>query len=226
MALHGRVFSATAESPLRFDRARAAQTVQGMSCTACAQTMRDIYFETGGSVICASCRDAAAARSETLGDGGRFMRSVGYGLVGAASGAAVYAVFRAVTGMDVAMVLLFVGFAVGRAVRYGSGEIGGARYQLLAVMLTYVAAVASHVPVALAQPVQPSPLQLLVTLPVVGAPPSILVAVSLPITLMYAWRLNRRMETVVTGPYRIAASGPAPARANRDLRGPSRDPER
>jgi hypothetical protein len=210
MALDGHPFAASGESLLRFDRARAAQTVQGMSCTSCGQTMRDIYFETGGSVICAPCRDSAAARSETLGDHGRVLRAVGYGLLGAAAAAAVYGGVRAATGIDVGLVAILVGFLVGWMVRLGSGGCGGALCQAIAVTLTYLAVAASYLPLAFEQLGHvPSPV-LLLLLPVTVARSSIIAAVIVVLALAQAWRMNRRVASVVTGPYRIAAPDQAP----------------
>ncbi len=59
------------------------------------------------------------------------------GLVGAAFGALLWVGARRLTGHEIAVGALAVGFFAGFAVRKGSKGQGGARYQALAVFLAY-----------------------------------------------------------------------------------------
>jgi hypothetical protein len=128
-------------------------------------------------------------------------------MVGAVLGAATYGSFRAVSGFDVGLVALFVGFIVGKAVHLGARERGGVRYQLLAVALTYLAVGASYAPLVAAQGGDASIVEAMLALPVAQATSSVVSAVILALALVQAWRMNRGSGLVVTGPYRIAAAG-------------------
>lgn len=200
----GQASARLVESPLQFDVARAAETVQGMSCTACMQTMRDVYYEIGGSVVCEHCRERMESRRRTSDPAALVLRAAGYGAVGALIGAAIHGAFRAITGFDVGLLALFVGFIVGRAVQLGTGGRGGTRYQLLAVGLTYLAVGASYLPLARQGGNERMVLAMLGA-PVAMALASIVSAVILVLALIQAWHMNRGVGLVVTGPYRIAA---------------------
>ena len=61
-------------------------------------------------------------------------------------GSALYYAVSALTGYEVGLIAIVVGFAVGSAVRWGSNGRGGKRYQALAMMLTYLAIVTTYIP--------------------------------------------------------------------------------
>jgi hypothetical protein len=73
------------------------------------------------------------------------------GIVGALAGLALYVIFALTTGLIIGWVSLAVGFIVGKAMRMGSGGVGGRRYQVVAVLLTYFAVSMSAVPIAIQQ---------------------------------------------------------------------------
>ena len=52
----------------------------------------------------------------------------------------------AVSGYELGLIAIVVGYAVGAAVRWGSNGRGGWRYQTLAMLLTYLAIVSTYVP--------------------------------------------------------------------------------
>lgn len=64
----------------------------------------------------------------------------------AALGTLVYYVVLAVTGYDLALLAVAVGWLVGKAALRGSGGMGGRRLQAIAVALTYCSIVCSYVP--------------------------------------------------------------------------------
>jgi hypothetical protein len=74
-----------------------------------------------------------------------------FGIVGALAGLALYVIFALTTGLIIGWVSLAVGFIVGKAMRIGSGGVGGRRYQVVAVLLTYFAVSMSAVPIAIEQ---------------------------------------------------------------------------
>src|SRR5215469_14178045 len=80
---------------------------------------------------------------------GAFPRALLFGLVGAAIGLALYAAFVIITNVEIGYVSLAVGFIVAKAMLIGSKGIGGRRYQVTAVVLTYFAVSLSFIPIFL-----------------------------------------------------------------------------
>ncbi len=115
-------------------------------CAACKSAIPDVYFESGGKIVCASCRD----RIEAMFQGGspltRVFKAFVFGTIGAAVGALLYYAIMKITGLNIGLVAIVVGLLVGGAVKAGSGNRGGRFYQLLAVFLTYSAIAAMYVP--------------------------------------------------------------------------------
>ena len=72
-------------------------------------------------------------------------------------GAFIYYVILRVTGYNIGLVAVLVGFMVGGAVRKGTGNRGGLFYQMLAVFLAYTAIGAMHLPFLFDEPDQPDP---------------------------------------------------------------------
>ena len=143
----------------------------------------------------------------------------------AAVGAGIYYAVRALTGYEFGLIAIVVGFLVGGAVRMGSGHRGGVPYQLLAMFLTYASIVSTFIPDILEMLRRegrarsaPSPLvAVLMMVAVVGiafAAPflmgfeNIIGVIIIAIGLYEAWKINRKADRTVTGPFRIEdASG-------------------
>lgn len=209
----------------------------------------DTYYEADAGVICAACHARITAAPQSDGGRGRFARALGFGIIAAIAGATTYFALLAATGREMTLVLLFVGFVVGRAVRVGSRGRGGRRFQWLAVVLTYLAIVATYVPFvvkgfsgqstvtttqALPAPtldgsflaVAAAPAPIAEPAPSLGASAVglgalLLLAFAAPVlegvnngvgmlitvaALLQAWRMNRRTDVVITGPYHVRAS--------------------
>lgn len=134
-------------SPLKFDKADfgdAART--SLDCSFCNRSIDQEYFEVNGQTACADCREQYA-RMGTEGTGlGRFTRAVLLGGIGGLLGAGVYYGVLALTGYEIGLVAIAVGFLVGIGVRIGSGGAGGRAYQVLAVAITYLAIVSTYIP--------------------------------------------------------------------------------
>ena len=77
---------------------------------------------------------------------GRFARAAAFGLGAAAVGAGIYYAILVLTGYEVGLVAILVGWFVGQAVHRGGGGRGGWAYQSLAVGLTYFAIVSTYIP--------------------------------------------------------------------------------
>ena len=61
----------------------------------------------------------------------------------------LYVVFALSTGLVIGFVSLAVGYLVGKAISLGSRGVGGRRYQITAVVLTYMADSLAAVPIAI-----------------------------------------------------------------------------
>jgi NAD/NADP transhydrogenase beta subunit len=119
-------------------------------CKACAQRISGSYYLLNGAPVCASCaqriRDEMPQDTHTS-----FVRGVLFGVGGALLGLGIYVAFALATGWMIGYISLAVGYLVGRAIALGSGGVGGRRYQVAAVLLTYSAVSLAAVPIALSQ---------------------------------------------------------------------------
>ena len=77
------------------------------------------------------------------------MRGILFGVGGAIVGLILYSAFGIITGIEIGYVALAVGWLVGTAIKKGSNGIGGRRYQIAAVALTYAAVSLSAVPIGI-----------------------------------------------------------------------------
>lgn len=107
------------------------------TCKLCGQPLSIGYYQTSDGKCCEACASKV------------FPRAVLLGLVGAAIGLALYAGFEIMTNIVIGYVSLAVGFIVAKAILMGSKGIGGRRYQVLALILTYLAVSLSFIPVFL-----------------------------------------------------------------------------
>ena len=115
------------------------------TCAACNQAIADAYYSAGRKIICPQCHaqiTGTGAGAATL----RVFKAIGLGTVAGIIGAAIWLGVRRATHYEIGYVALLVGFLVGAAVRMGSGNRGGVGYQILAVVLTYLAVAANYTP--------------------------------------------------------------------------------
>ncbi len=125
---------------------KAGETV----CKSCANRIRGAYYRVNGVTTCADC--AQRIKAQLPQDTHKsFVRGVLFGVGGAILGLGVYVAFALATGWMVGYVSLAVGYIVGKAVAVGSGSVGGRRYQVAAVLLTYTAVSLAAVPIAISQ---------------------------------------------------------------------------
>jgi hypothetical protein len=131
---------------LQFDQADYAQAPAEMVCAQCKRAITTSYYLAGDSALCGLCRNDLE-RALTSGTRfSRFARALGAGTVAAFLGFLLYYGIAALTGYEFGLIAIVVGFAVGSAVRWGSNGRGGWRYQVMAVVLTYLAIVGTYVP--------------------------------------------------------------------------------
>jgi hypothetical protein len=131
---------------LQFERAEFEQAPAAAQCAECNRTLTGSYYEVNGQTVCEACRYTIESRLNTGSSAGRFFKAAGAGLAAAIAGAVLYYAISALTGYEFGLIAIVVGFGVGAAVRWGSNNRGGWRYQTLAIVLTYLAIVSTYIP--------------------------------------------------------------------------------
>ena len=119
-------------------------------CKFCNQPLMGSYFRVNNAMACYACTDNVK-RKIPKDTHAAFTRGLVFGAGGAILGLILYAAFGIITGLMIGYVSLAVGYIVGKAIRTGSGGIGGRRYQIAAVALTYVAVSMAAIPIYIAQ---------------------------------------------------------------------------
>jgi len=122
----------------------------GDRCKTCGQAIPGQFFRVSGNVACPACAEKIVGQlpkdtHKALG------RGVLFGVCGAVLGLILYSTVGIVTGFQIGYVSLAVGYLVGRAIMMGSWGIGGRRYQIAALALTYAAVSISAVPIGISQ---------------------------------------------------------------------------
>jgi hypothetical protein len=140
----------TSKGVPQFATAEFAPNTPTLTCAACKRPFTGPYFQINGAQACAECTKKIQAQilpdSHTA-----FARALAFGIGGAVVGFAIYVIFALSTGLVIGWVSLAVGFIVGKAMSFGSRGVGGRRYQVVAVLLTYLAVSMSAVPIAIHQ---------------------------------------------------------------------------
>jgi len=110
------------------------------------------YYLVNGQVISPEAK-AGIAEAAGVASGGvsRFSKAALYGVLAALLGSLLYFLVSWLTGYELGLISIVVGIMVGKAVFMGSGNRGGRKYQVLAVLLTYFSIVSSYVPLVIMQ---------------------------------------------------------------------------
>jgi hypothetical protein len=140
-----------AAETLQFRRAEhTASEVGGQRCAACAKPLDTTYFQVHDRVVCPECASSIESRQKAP-PAHSLLRAFIYGLGAAIAGCALYATVAIVTGLEIALIAILIGYMVGKAIRHASGGLGGRPQQILAVVLTYFSISTSYIPVAIYQ---------------------------------------------------------------------------
>ncbi len=119
-------------------------------CMLCKSLINKEFFRVNGQLACGQC--AAVARSgKAITSNALFSQALMLGTMAAALGLIVYSAFTILTHFYLSYVALAVGWMVGKAMMSGSNGVGGRRYQIAAVLLTYAAISMSAVPIHIAE---------------------------------------------------------------------------
>ncbi len=124
---------------------------QALTCRACQQAIPDEYFDVNGNAVCASCRDAIAARGTSPRGAMPLMRAGLFGFAAAVAGAILYYAVMAITGLEIGLVAIAIGYMVGFAVQKATDGRGGRAFQVLAVVLTYWSVGLAYMPMVFNQ---------------------------------------------------------------------------
>jgi predicted lipid-binding transport protein (Tim44 family) len=134
----------------QFATAEYVQKTSGDVCTTCKQPISGRYYRINGALTCETCAEISR-RQIPIDSHASFIRGILYGIGGAILGLILYSTFGIVTGLVVGYLSLAVGYIVGKAIHLGSRGLGGRRYQIAAVILTYAAVSLSAIPLAISQ---------------------------------------------------------------------------
>jgi len=138
------------KTPPQFRTAEYAGEPGSDRCKFCNQTITGGYFRVNRSMACGAC--AEQVRLKIPKDNhAAFTRGMLFGVGGAILGLILYAAVGIITGWMIGYVALAVGWVVGKGMMRGSGGIGGRRYQIAAVLLTYAAVSIAAIPIGIAQ---------------------------------------------------------------------------
>ena len=135
------------DAGLQFDQAEVKDRGGcNVACGFCKKTIPAEYHQVNQMTACAACRKMVeASLAQRPGIVG-FLKALGAGIGAAAAGALVWFLIATFAHMELGIIAIAVGFAVGCAVRWGTGGRGGWLYQLLAIVLTYLSIVTSYMP--------------------------------------------------------------------------------
>jgi hypothetical protein len=134
-------------SVLRFDRADYEKGVAGgPSCGTCNGPLAPEYWRWRALVFCSACRPGIEAKIAESQSSRAFAKAALQGTGVAIACGIAYAVFVGVSHMQLALVTIGIAYVVARVVRKASGGLGGRRFQILAVALTYFASTMGYAP--------------------------------------------------------------------------------
>jgi hypothetical protein len=134
--------------PPQFSIAEFGNTSAGDQCKMCQKPITGTYYRANGAMVCDVCADRVKRGLPQDSHVG-FAKAIVYGSGGFLAGLILYAGFSIATGIQIGYLSLAVGWIIGKAMMMGSGNIGGRRYQIAAVVLTYAAVSMAAIPIAL-----------------------------------------------------------------------------
>jgi hypothetical protein len=120
----------------QFSTAEYSSSAVAAPCKMCGETITGAFYRVNGNRVCGKCATTLKERSDSHA---AFVSAILFGLGGAVIGLILYSGFVFVTGISIGYLALAVGWIVAKAMLMGSKGIGGPRYQIVAVVLTYFA---------------------------------------------------------------------------------------
>lgn len=143
----------TEDGGLDFERADFgdAPVDTSLVCSACGSGVGSTYFTRDNEVFCARCEGPARAAWPPGSAPTRFFGAAFAGTLAAAVASALWLAVTELTGYEIGLIAIAVGWIVGIAIQLGNRGTGGVPYQLLAGFLTYTAIVATYVPMIVSE---------------------------------------------------------------------------
>jgi len=143
-------------SDLQFDRvvtesSSAVPDAVGATCAACHTSIETEYYDVNGHVCCSNCRTTLESAAETPRGATPLLIAGAFGLGAGIVGAIIYYAVIAIANLEIGIVAILIGYMVGYAVRRGARGRGGLRFQILAVVLTYLSIALAYTPIAVKQ---------------------------------------------------------------------------
>lgn len=130
---------------INFDSAEFEGGSDSPVCTSCKKPLSMQYFQANSQAICTVCHDVLQDVFGRRPGALQLILAAAAGLAAAVVGAGIYWAVLALTGYEIGLIAIVVGFLVGAAVRWGSQGRGGLPFQLLAIALTYSSICVSYV---------------------------------------------------------------------------------
>jgi hypothetical protein len=121
------------------------------TCSACKRPITDAYFDVNGHTFCARCRVIVQQAAETPAGAGLLLKSALFGFGAAIVGAIIYYSVIAFLHLEIGIVAILTGYMVGYAMKKATGNRGGRRFQILAVVLTYLSIAMAYTPLAFSE---------------------------------------------------------------------------
>ena len=116
------------------------------TCKSCKQVISGEYYRINGALACSRC--AREVQGQMPKDThAAYVRGIIFGIGAAILGFVIYTGSVIISGLEIAYISLAVGFLIGKAMKMGSGGIGGRRYQIAAAALTYAAVSVAAIPI-------------------------------------------------------------------------------
>jgi hypothetical protein len=191
-------------------------------CVVCKQAIRDTYFAIRDKILCPACCERIKA-PPTEHVASRWIKAGVSGLVIGLAGALVWFIIRRAAHTEIGLVAVAIGILIGKAVRKGSGGRGGPVYQVMAVLLTYFCITANYIPDVVEAHMQYRPgvpitpeiagriVWVAIQVPFLEGASNVLGLLIIGIGLWQAWKITRRIDLPITGPYQVGAGvGVAP----------------
>ncbi len=122
----------------------------GRKCTLCSSAIGDSYYQIQGRDACPTCAQMRLASQNSSDSGSKMLKALLWGGGAAILGSAAFAAV-ALLGFQLAILSIGVGWLVGTAIKKGTDGHTSRKYQVIAVLLTYMAIATSYFPVVIAQ---------------------------------------------------------------------------
>jgi hypothetical protein len=198
--------------PIQFDKAEF--TGPTLTCAACKAPITSEYYQANGRTICPVCRDQVAKFGVGGSGAARFGKSLVAGIAAGFVGFLLYYLVLKITGWNIGLIAVVVGWLVGNAVRWGSEGRGGRLYQFLAAAIAYIAACATYAPFIMEghSGVVAWIVAVIVSMavPWLEGPSNLIGWLILGFAVYEAWRINRSVRLDITGPF-FTRQAPPPA---------------